>query len=104
MSDSSEPIRNELRHFVGNVKTISTKYGEILKLGFNAEHLAALKAAMNDRGWVNVNLKKSQGGKYYMEIDMWGRETGAAMAEGYPVQDEAGKIAADADTGDDLPF
>ena len=56
--------------FVGNAKTVQTKYGEIVKLGFNSEHLELLANHVK-KGWVNVALKKSQKGGYYMEIDTY---------------------------------
>lgn len=56
--------------FVGNAKTVETKYGDIYKLGFNSEHLELLSNHLKN-GWVNVALKKGKSGKYYMEIDTY---------------------------------
>ena len=58
--------------FVGSVKQVTTKYGELTKLGFNMAHLELLTSHVNASGWVNVDLKVSQTtGKQYMEIDLY---------------------------------
>lgn len=52
------------KKFVGNVTVRETQYGEIIKMGFTAEHLELLKQHLQG-GWVNVDILSSQnGGKY----------------------------------------
>ncbi len=46
-----------------NVKTIQTKFGEIIKLGVNLE--AFSENSINERGYINIELKKSKAGEYY---------------------------------------
>ena len=52
--------------FVGNVKTVSTQYGELIKIGIpEADFQTHVK-----NGWLNVTLKKGKdSGKYYLELD-----------------------------------
>lgn len=50
-----------------NVKVIETKYGELIKLGIHRESI--LNNPYNERGWVNVVLKRSKAGNMYPEID-----------------------------------
>ena len=53
------------KQFVGNVKTVPTQYGEIIKLGIpQADFDKYVK-----NGWLNLSLKKAKSGKYYMEVD-----------------------------------
>ena len=47
-------------------------------------------------GWVNLNVKKSQSGKYYAELDTWKPNT--------PSQDAPTTSAAQAEPEGDLPF
>jgi len=59
------------------------------------EAIAFLKANVKN-GWVNLDVKRSKGGNYYMELDTW---------EAKPKTDEAVKqepVVAEADP--DLPF
>lgn len=42
-----------------------------------------------DKGWVNLNIKVSQGGKPYVELDTWKPD---------------GQKASSSSNGDDLPF
>ena len=48
-------------------------------------------------GWVNLNVKKSQGGKYYAELDTWKPNKEAN-------QDAPKASTASAESEDDLPF
>jgi len=55
--------------FVGNALEKVNKFGETeTVLGFKADDLAKLQSALNDKGWVNVYLKKSREGKPYMQL------------------------------------
>ena len=50
-----------------------------------------------DKGWVNLNVKKSQGGKYYAELDTWKPNAQAS-------QDAPQASPAQAEPEGDLPF
>ena len=50
-----------------------------------------------DKGWVNLNVKKSQGGKYYAELDTWKPNKEAN-------QDAPKASTANAEPEGDLPF
>ena len=52
-----------------NVRTIDTKYGQLIKLGINKDSI--LDNPYNDRGWVNIVLKTSKAGNMYAEIDTY---------------------------------
>lgn len=55
-----------------NVKAKTTKYGEILKCGVNINEFCD-NNKMNNKGWVNFDIKKSQSGKWYAEINTYGQ-------------------------------
>ncbi len=43
------------------------------KLSFKVEEAVAfLKGNVNDKGWVNLDLKKSKEGKLYLELNTYG--------------------------------
>lgn len=50
-----------------NVKTIKTKFGEIIKLGINAEQFVEGNE-INESGFINIELKKSKSGEFYAVI------------------------------------
>ena len=57
--------------FVGNVKTVETKFGSITKLGFKESDLDVLKQHLSN-GWVNVAIMTSQKtGNPYMVVDTY---------------------------------
>ena len=56
-------------NYIGSTKTVKTKYGEIIKLGLNQEHLEKLTSELNERGWVNIEVKPSKSGGWYSEIE-----------------------------------
>lgn len=49
------------------IKTIETKYGEIIKVSFKKDEF--LKNTFNDKGYLNTEIKKSKEGKYYASIN-----------------------------------
>lgn len=49
------------------VKTVDTKYGQIIKLSINKDSI--LNNPYNERGWVNIDLKTAKSGKMYAEIN-----------------------------------
>lgn len=55
-----------------SIKPKETKYGEILKVGIKAEpFMDFLAKYINERGYVNLDLKKGQSGKWYMELNTY---------------------------------
>ena len=56
------------KKFVGSTRVKTTKYGQIINLGLKASDLETLKANLNDRGWVNIDLKSKKDGGFYAEI------------------------------------
>lgn len=55
-----------------SIKPKETRYGEILKIGINAEpFMDFLAKYTNERGYVNLDLKKGQSGKWYMELNTY---------------------------------
>jgi hypothetical protein len=55
--------------FVGSTRVKNAKYGEIINIGFNEKDLKVLKDNINERGWVNINLKSKKAGGYYAELE-----------------------------------
>lgn len=49
-----------------NVKVVNTKYGEIIKLGVDLEKFG--ENPINERGYINVELKKAKSGEYYVSL------------------------------------
>lgn len=49
-----------------NVKVVNTKFGEIIKLGINLEQFG--ENPINERGYINVELKKAKSGEYYVSL------------------------------------
>lgn len=56
------------------VKPQETKYGEILKCGINITEFCD-NNKMNDRGWVNFDIKKGKSGNWYAELNTYGQKT-----------------------------
>lgn len=50
-----------------NVKVVNTKFGEIIKLGINLEQFGE-QNPINERGYINVELKKAKSGEYYATL------------------------------------
>lgn len=66
--------------FVGSTRVKNAKYGEIINVGFNEKDINLLKENLNERGWVNINLKSKKAGGYYAELEQPMQTTGAAPA------------------------
>jgi hypothetical protein len=79
--------------FLGKVKVVQTKYGELKKVSFGSRDLETLKEHSNEQGWSNWNLKESQNGGYYLELDTWS-----------PKMQEVNKQFNENTKKDDLPF
>ena len=43
----------------------------ICGLSFKVDEIKAFLDEYNNNGWVNVQVKRSQGGKFYGELDVW---------------------------------
>lgn len=56
------------KQFVGSTRVKTTKYGQIINLGLNQKDLDLLKSKLNDKGWVNIDLKSKKDGGFYAEI------------------------------------
>ena len=54
-----------------NIKTVQTKYGEILKLGIHTEKI--FENPMNGQ-WVNFDIRKGKNGKWYSVINEFKKE------------------------------
>lgn len=53
-----------------NIKTVQTKYGEILKVGINLEEFA--NNPINDRGYINFDiLRGKESNKPYAALDTY---------------------------------
>lgn len=48
------------------VKTIKTKFGDIIKIGINVESFC--ENEINESGFINFDLKMSKNGNYYAEL------------------------------------
>jgi hypothetical protein len=54
-----------------NIKTVKTKYGDIIKLGIYKESL--LENEFNN-GWLNIDLKKNRDDEWYAEVSNYKKE------------------------------
>jgi len=59
---------NKSIDFVGQVKTIKTKYGDIIKIALGPNDFAKLDGHKNDKGWVNLEVKTKRDGSHYMSF------------------------------------
>lgn len=65
------------RKFFGRVKTIETKFGELVKISFSRKDFED-----NEKnGWVNCIFKTGKNGQKYLEIDTWEPTKAPANAE-----------------------
>lgn len=65
--------------FVGSTRVKDGKYGQIINIGLNEKDLKVLKENLNERGWVNINLKGKKDGGMYAELEQ-GKPSPAAAA------------------------
>jgi hypothetical protein len=81
-----------MKLYVGRTTERENKFGEVeTQIGFTQEHINTLQEHLNDKGWVNVTLKKSKEGKPYLEL---------YVPDTAPVQ----QATSDDEVSDDLPF
>lgn len=73
--------------FLGSSKAVQTKYGQIVKIGFNVEDLEFMleQARSKESGWVNTEVKTSREGSPYVVLDTYVGGGGNAKA---PAQDD----------------
>jgi hypothetical protein len=86
------------KKFVGNVKVINTKFGELVKISISVKDFDENQK----NGWVNAVLKKSKEGKYYLELDEWTPEKKEASHE--PKNRVTMDKEKQVDLSQDLPF
>ena len=60
-----------LKVFIGQVKKVQTKYGEMTKIAFGVKDVSTMQKHANQQGWSNWNLKESKNGTFYLELDTW---------------------------------
>jgi len=72
-----------------------------LKLSFKVDQLIECLQANQSNGWVNADLKKSQKGSYYCEIDTW-RKDGQNSSQ--PQRQQAPPAQQGMGDADGLPF
>ena len=65
------------------------------KMSIKMDEAVAFIKANAKNGWVNLDIKQAKGGNYYCELDTW---------EAKPKAQEAAPVAADTESGEDLPF
>lgn len=69
-----------------NIKSKETQYGEIIKLGVNYEKFTEFLAKyVNERGYVNIDIKKGQSGKYYSELNTYKSNPSSGQEDDEPV-------------------
>lgn len=55
--------------YVGRTTEATNKFGELeTRIGFTADDIKKLTDNLNDKGWVNVTLRKSKEGKPYLQV------------------------------------
>jgi hypothetical protein len=81
--------------FLGKVRKVQTQYGELTKISFGNLDLQTLKDSANEKGWSNWDLKESQSGNHYLELNTWTAMTQPVNEK--PQSNEKPKT-------DDLPF
>lgn len=57
--------------FLAKVRKVNTQYGELTKISFGPQDIQALQKHANDKGWSNWDLKESQSGNHYLELNTW---------------------------------
>lgn len=81
-----------------NIKSKETQYGEIIKLGIKIEtFMDFLAKHENERGYVNIDIKKGKSGKWYSELNTYKSNSTTKSEE----DDES---IVDFDDMDEVPF
>lgn len=62
-------MANTDKVYVGRATEATNKFGELeTRIGFTADDIKKLTDNLNDKGWVNVTLRKSKEGKPYLQV------------------------------------
>lgn len=75
--------------FCGSGKAIQTQYGELLKLSIGPKDLETINKNTNEKGWINLIVKKrKEVGKYgethSISVDTWKPEKQDQVTEQIP--------------------
>jgi len=54
-------------NFYGGVKEVSTKFGQMFNVGFSEKDLNEMLGQLNERGYFNLTMARSQKGNWYMK-------------------------------------
>lgn len=57
-----------------NINTKTTQYGDIIKVGINVSDFCD-QNPMNERGYINFDIKKGKTEKWYAELNTYGQQT-----------------------------
>lgn len=69
-----------------SLKSKETQYGEIIKLGINYEKFTEFLAKyVNERGYVNIDLKKGKSGNWYSELNTYNSSSSTTQQEDEPI-------------------
>jgi len=85
--------------FLGKVRKVTTQYGELTKISFGPQDIEALQKHTNDKGWSNWDLKESQSGVPYLELNTW-----TAMTQPLSESNTSNPQSNTKKQADDLPF
>jgi hypothetical protein len=85
--------------FLGKVRKVNTQYGELTKISFGALDIQALQKHANEKGWSNWDLKESQSGNHYLELNTW-----TAMTQPLSERNTSNPQSNTKKQTDDLPF
>lgn len=62
-------MANTEKVYVGRTNEATNKFGELeTRIGFTADDIKKLSDNLNEKGWVNVTLRKSKEGKPYLQV------------------------------------
>lgn len=62
-------MANTDKVYVGRSTEAVNKFGETeVRIGFTADDIQKLTDNLNEKGWVNVTLRKSKEGKPYLQV------------------------------------
>ena len=64
--------------FIGNVRRKDFETWGYDQISFNSEDIEKLQQYQNEKGYVNLQLKVSQNGTKYLEVDTYGLNLGQA--------------------------
>jgi len=74
------------------------------QISFKVDDIVKCLQANNNNGWVNVDIKRSQGGKVYSEVDTWKPKGQQDNQAGYQPQNQQAPPPPQFNPADDIPF